>query len=63
MNVTCETCTHYTPDLTGEVPQGVCRRFPPIPIKTGKDSVTTTFPVTRPDMWCGEHGASPLRTK
>jgi hypothetical protein len=52
---TCQTCTHYTNDPTSDVAQGICRRFPPTPIKTSEERVTTMYPMTRPDMWCGEH--------
>ena len=45
----CDTCKHWTGDY--------CRRFPPVPLN---NLMGGTWPMTRPDDYCGEWAQSPL---
>jgi hypothetical protein len=57
---TCLTCRHGLKEPNNQIQ---CRRFPPIPTPIvaptpqGPKLVTTvtSFPLVRPDQWCGEH--------
>lgn len=47
----CENCKHF---LAQTDAQGLCRRFPPVPIATS-EGVTAFFPAMLNDGLCGEH--------
>ncbi len=52
VNPQCEDCRFFV--RWSDTPDGVCHRFPPVPIAhpEGKQSFSTTF--TRACAWCGE---------
>jgi len=48
---TCQSCKNF---LTQNEAQGLCRRFPPVPMPT-EAGVAAFFPPMLNEGWCGEH--------
>jgi hypothetical protein len=56
---TCETCVHYVSVAGTEMPEGVCRRHPPLPFLLTNGNVRSVFPPVRGDWSCGQFEAQP----
>lgn len=55
----CDSC-HFYLDVTEGMTNPVCRRFPPTSVliamnPDGSPMTTSHFPLTNPNMWCGEY--------
>ena len=49
---TCKSCKFF---LSTQETQGLCRRYPPIPLLHIQGSITSVFPALLNDGWCGEY--------
>lgn len=58
MALACSNCIYWQSYDDDNTTQGVCHRHPPTPLRSDGLQITSSFPVTRSDMWCGEHQAS-----
>jgi hypothetical protein len=56
----CQDCRFWKEEPNTHHVIGRCRRFPPVPIKSGNESV---WPVTVMAEWCGEYQYDPVRAK
>ena len=52
---TCETCAHYVSVAGTEMPEGVCRRNPPLPFLLTNGNVRSVYAPVRGDWSCGEY--------
>lgn len=49
---TCATCKFF---MLQTEEQGLCRRFPPVPLIQPNDQTVSVFPPMLHEGWCGEH--------
>ena len=52
----CAACAHYVPVEGTELPEGICRRHPPLPFLLTNGNVRAVHPPVRGDWSCGEFG-------
>ncbi len=50
--MTCQTCNHF---FQTSDEQGLCRRFPPVPLITKSGETHSVFPPMLNEGLCGEH--------
>ncbi len=50
---TCGNCRYWKSPSKPAGEKGICRHHPPVVVVSG--TVSTRFPETKSDEWCGEH--------